>query len=66
LRLCRAAFQVIEADKDTLDIVMKKAHLALLHPFICLGILAEMDMGKVVEALGAIKINEHLSAIRVD
>ena len=43
---------------------MEKAHLGLLHPFSGLSILAELDVGKVVEVLGAMEIFEHLSAIR--
>ena len=66
MRLGGAAFQVIETDEDACNIVMKKAHLGLLHPFPGLSVLAELDVGKVVEVLGAMEIIKHLSAIRED
>ena len=58
-----AAFQVVETDEHAGDIIVEQAHLGLLNPFLGLGILAEMDLGKVVEVLGAVEIIEHLSAI---
>ena len=56
LCLSGTAFQVIETDENPGDIIKEKAHLSLLHPFFCLSILAEMDMGKVVEVLGAVEV----------
>ena len=59
-----AAFQVVETDEHAGDIIVEQAHLGLLNPFSGLGILAEMNLGKVVEVLGAVEIIEHLSTIR--
>jgi len=59
-----SALQVVETDEHAGDIIVEQAHHGLFNPFSGLGILAEMNLGKIVEVLGAVEMSEHLSAIR--